>query len=159
MTRLLSHLFRFIVVIIAYIAAVLSASAFMLFLLWGGLTRGDADLQQVLGVAAGFSLPVVAAFVSYYAFMPMMLVIAIAEIGGRRSWLFHALAGLAVGGSALVFRANSGGLANPHSGLLMVALAAGAVGGTTYWLVAGRNSGRHLDQLADDLTSRGSSES
>ena len=159
MTRLLSHLFRFIVVIIAYIAAVLSASAFMLFLLWGGLTRGDADLQQVLGVAAGFSLPVVAAFVGYYAFLPMVLVIAISEIGGRRSWLFHALAGLAVGGSALVFRANTGGLANPHSGLLMVALAAGAVGGTAYWLIAGRNAGRHLDRLAGDLTSSASKES
>jgi hypothetical protein len=42
---------------------------------------------------------------------------------------------------------------------VMAALAAGAVGGSVYWLIAGRNSGRVLDRIADDLTSPRSEES
>jgi hypothetical protein len=51
------------------------------------------------------------------------------------------------------------GLANPRPGIIMGVLGAGAVGGSVYWLIAGRNSGRNLDRLADDLTSRSSEES
>jgi hypothetical protein len=86
-------------------------------------------------------------------------VVMIAELGNRRSWLFHALSGMAVAVAAMAVRANSGSLGNPGSGLVMAALAAGAVGGSVYWLIAGRNSGRVLDRIADDLTSPRSEES
>jgi hypothetical protein len=159
MTRLLSYIFRFIVIILAYLLAVTAACAFLLFLLWGGLVRADADLQTPLGVAAGFSLPIVSAFAARYAFFPMMLAVMIAELGNRRSWLFHALSGMAVAVAAMAVRANSGSLGNSGSGLVMAALVAGAVGGSVYWLIAGRNSGRVLDRIADDLTSPRSEES
>lgn len=159
MTRLFSHILRFIIIATAYVLAVLGACAFALALLWGGVVQGHPDLELPAGVAAGFTLPVLAVFVARYAFVPMMFVIALAEISNRRSWLFHALAGMAVAISAMALRANDHGLADPGSGLLMVALAAGAVGGSVYWLVAGRNSGRNLDQMAEDLTSRSSEES
>ncbi len=159
MTRVFSYIGRFFIVCVAYVLAVTAACAFLLFLLWGGLVRGDEELQTPLGVAAGFSLPIISAFAARYAFFPMMLVALIAELGSRRSWLFHALSGMAVAIAAMAVRANSGNLGNPGSGIMIAALAAGAVGGSVYWLIAGRNSGRMLDRIADDLTSPRSEES
>jgi hypothetical protein len=159
MTRLLSHIFRFVVIAIAYVLAVLAACGFALFLIWGGVTRGEPGLELSAGIAASLTLPIVTVFAARYAFFPMLALIVWAEVGNRRSWLFHALAGMAAGLAALVIRANDLGLANPSPGIMMGVLAAGAVGGTVYWLIAGRNSGKNLDRLAGDLTSRSSEES
>jgi hypothetical protein len=159
MSRVFFYIGRFFIICLAYIIAVTAACGFLLFLLWGGLVRGDADLQTPLGVAAGLSLPVVSVFAARYAFFPMMLAVLVAEAGNRRSWLFHALAGMAVAVAAMAVRANSDSLGNPGSGIVIAAIAAGAVGGSVYWLIAGRSSGRMLDRLADDLTSRSSEES
>jgi hypothetical protein len=159
MTRLLSHIFRFVVIAIAYVLAVLAACGFALFLIWGGVTRGEPGLELPAGIAASLTLPIITVFAARYAFFPMLALIVWAEVGNRRSWLFHALAGMAAGLAALVIRANDLGLANPSPGIMMGVLAAGAVGGTVYWLIAGRNSGKNLDRLAGDLTSRSSEES
>lgn len=159
MTRLLSHIFRFIVICFAYLLAVAAACAFALFLIWGGVTRGDPVLELPAGIAAGLTLPIVSVFAARYAFFPMLALILWAEIGNRRSWLFHALAGMAAGLAALVIRANDMALANPKPGIMMGVMAAGAVGGTVYWLIAGRNSGRNLDRLAAGVTSPPSGES
>ncbi len=40
-----------------------------------------------------FSIPFVALFVAYFAFIPAVPAIVIAEILGKRDWLFYALAG------------------------------------------------------------------
>lgn len=159
MTRLLSHIFRFFVIALAYILAVTAACAFALFLIWGGVTRGEPGLELPAGIAASLTLPIITVFAARYAFFPMLALIVWAEVGNKRSWLFHALAGMAAGLAALVIRANDMALANPRPGIMMAALAAGAVGGTVYWLISGRNSGKNLDRLADDLTSRSSGES
>ena len=159
MNRFISHIFRFIVIIFAYLIGVTAACAFALFLIWGGVTRGEPGLELPAGIAAGLTLPIVTVFAARYAFFPMLALIIWAEVGNRRSWLFHALAGMAAGLAALVIRANDMALANPRPGIMMGVLAAGAVGGTVYWLIAGRNSGRNLDRLAADLTSRSSGES
>lgn len=159
MTRLLSHIFRFFVIALAYILAVTAACAFALFLIWGGVTRGEPGLELPAGIAASLTLPIITVFAARYAFFPMLALIVWAEVGNKRSWLFHALAGMTAGLAALVIRANDMALANPRPGIMMAALAAGAVGGTVYWLISGRNSGKNLDRLADDLTSRSSGES
>jgi hypothetical protein len=159
MSRLLSHIFRFIVIAFAYLLAVTAACAFALFLIWGRVTRGEPGLELPAGVAASLTLPIVTAFAALYAFFPMLALIVWAEIGNKRSWLFHALAGMAAGLAALVIRANDLGLSNPKPGIMIGVLAAGAVGGTVYWLIAGRNSGKNLDRLADEFTSRSSKES
>ena len=159
MTHLLSHILRFIVIILGYVLAVIAACAFLLFLIWGGFIQAAPNLQWPAGFVAGLALPLVVLFAAQYAFFPMIFMVAVAEVGGRRSWLFHALSGMAVAAAALVIRANSGELADPSSGRLMAIMAAGAIGGSVYWLVAGRNSGRSLDRLADDITSRSSKES
>jgi hypothetical protein len=154
MTRVFSYIGRFFVICLAYVFAVTAACAFLLFLLWGGLVRGDEDLQTPLGVAAGFTLPIASAFAARYSFFPMMLLVLVAELGNRRSWLFHALGGMAVAVAAMAVRANSGNLGNPGSGIVIAALAAGAVGGTVYWLISGRSSGRMLDRMAGTTSSR-----
>ena len=159
MTRLLSHIFRFIVIAFAYLLAVIAACAFTLFLIWGGVTRGEPGLELPTGIAAGLTLPIVAVIAARDAFFPALALILWAEVGNRRSWLFHALSGMAAGLAALAIRANAMALANPRPGIMMAALAAGAVGGTVYWLLAGRNSGKNLDRLAQDLTSPRSGES
>jgi hypothetical protein len=156
MTRLLSHIFGFFVIAFAYVLAVLAACGFALFLIWGGVTRGEPGLELPAGIAASLTLPIVTVFAARYAFFPMLALIVWAEVGNRRSWLFHALAGMAAGLAALVIRANDLGLANPGPGIMIGVLAAGAVGGTVYWLIAGRNSGKNLDRPADSLTSRSS---
>jgi hypothetical protein len=159
MTRLLSHIFRFVVIAVAYMLAVASACAFALFLIWGGVTRGEPGLELPAGIAAGLSLPIVTAFAARYAFFPMLALIVWAEVANKRSWLFHALAGMAAGLAALVIRANDMALANPRPGIMIGVMAAGAVGGTVYWLIAGRNSGKNLDRLANEITSPRSGES
>ena len=159
MSNLLSHMGRFFVISIAYLLAITVACAFLLFLAWGGFVQGDPEMQWPAGFVVSLALPLVVLFAARYAFFPMIVMVAIAEIGGRRSWLFHALSGMAIAVSALIIRANSEQLANPSAGILMAVLAAGAVGGSVYWLIAGRTSGRNLDRLADDLTSRASKES
>jgi hypothetical protein len=152
MTRVFSYIGRFLVVTLGFVFAVTAACAFLLFLLWGGLVRGDENLQTPLGVAAGLSLPIVSAFAARYSFFPMMLVVLIAEIGGRKSWLFHALGGMFVALAAMILRANAGALDNPATGIFAAALAAGAVGGTVYWLIAGRSSGQMLDRMAETIS-------
>jgi hypothetical protein len=159
MTRFLSHIFRFFVIAFAYLLAVLAACGFALLLIWGGVTRGEPGLELPAGIAAGLTLPIVTVLAARYAFFPMLALIAWAEIGNRRSWLFHALAGMAAGLAALVIRANDMGLANPRPGIMIGVVAAGAVGGTVYWLIAGRNSGKNLDRLANEITSPRSGES
>ena len=159
MTRLLSHIFRFITIAFAYLLAITAACAFTLFLVWGGVTRGEPGLELPAGIAAGLTLPIITVFAARYAFFPALALILWAEVGNRRSWLFHALAGIAAGLAALVIRVNDMGLANPRPGIMMGVLAAGAVGGSVYWLIAGRNSGKNLDRLAEDLTSPRSEES
>jgi hypothetical protein len=158
MSRLLSHIFRFIVITFAYLIGVTAACAFALFLIWGWLTRGEPGLEQAAGYATGLTLPVVTVIAAYYTFFPALGLIVCAEIGNKRSWLFHALCGMAAGMAALVMRANRVYFAHLWPDVVMGVLASGAVGGTVYWLLAGRNSGKNLDRLAEDLTSRSSEE-
>ena len=79
MSRLLSHIFRFIVIAFAYLLAITAACAFTLFLIWGGVTRGEPGLELPAGIAAGMTLPIVTVFAARYAFFP-----ALALISGQR---------------------------------------------------------------------------
>ena len=132
--------------------AVVGASAFSLALGWGGMLRGDPETERLLGVAVGLSLPVMVAFAGYYSFIPAIGFAVLSEILGKRSWLFHAFGGMAVAALALAIRSEE--LRQP--GLFMIALAAGAVGGIIYWLIAGRSAGKHLDDASVSAASSGS---
>jgi hypothetical protein len=81
------------------------------------------------------------------AFLPLFLLVVLAETFRLRSVLFYALTGVAMG----LFIYYGSGLGNPHEESidhagpltrgLELAIAAGAVFGLTYWLIAGRKAG------------------
>ena len=148
--RILGQLF---LILIGYAAATLAASAFIHAIFIGS---AGFDGEEARWIAAGsfyVSVPVVALFVGYFAFLPAVVAIGIAEALGARDWLFHAIAGGLVGGSVVaLFWYTSGSIALPPSTLgpdpmlrspmvLLSLLAAGMVGGIAYWAVAGRLAG------------------
>ena len=51
--RFLSHILRFIIITLAFVLAIVGASAFILALGWGGMLRGDPESERLLGVAVG----------------------------------------------------------------------------------------------------------
>lgn len=142
MNRLAAHIVRFILIAAGLFAAIVTASLFILLLARGGMTAGDPANEQLLNIAFAVSLPVVVSFAGYYSFLPAVAFGVLAEVFARRSWLFHALGGMAVALIALAIRSQS----VMKSGDVVIVLAAGAVAGTAYWLIAGRSAGRHLDE-------------
>jgi hypothetical protein len=86
-------------------------------------------------------------FVGYAAFVPALVLIAIAETFDLRSIFYYALGGAAIGlfayyGSNIsVALENTTDLPPVSFGLQLVA-AAGIIGGFVYWLIAGRKAGR-----------------
>jgi hypothetical protein len=92
-------------------------------------------------------------FVGFVAFVPALVLIAIAETFDIRSIFYYTLAGAAIGlfayyGSNIsVALENTTDLPPVSFGLQLVA-AAGIIGGFVYWLFAGRNAGRWKNPLA-----------
>lgn len=160
MSRVFSYLGRFAAIVFGFFCAAFSASAFLHLLVVGttGLAVEAGSGALAAPLIAG--VPLLALFIGYFAFLPALPFIAVAEALGRRDWLFHALSGggvaLVIVGAALV--AGGGDAAR----LVLWFVAAGLVAGTAYWLVAGRNSGlwlRGQDAPAAAPTSRTPSES
>jgi hypothetical protein len=155
MSRILVYLGRFAVIIIGYAVAALAASAFIHLLLLGPQDWTPDEASVVVASSLIFSIPLVALFVAYFAFLPSLVAILLAEILSRRDWLFYALAGVAIGAAVLGMRwlvsePSLGGLGEEPAGLdpalrnpsfFLLAVAAGIVGGLAYWLVAGRFAG------------------
>jgi hypothetical protein len=86
-------------------------------------------------------------FVGATAFVPALLLIAIAEAMRLRSLLYYAAAGAVVGlasyfGSDVGLRLENTTDVTPVFHPLQLAAAAGIIGGLMYWLLAGRNAGR-----------------
>ncbi|TPN83683.1 hypothetical protein FJ987_24155 [Mesorhizobium sp. CU2] len=143
MVRLIAYLVRFAVILIGYVVASLAASAFLniLFLAYHGYMTGDPEPAATASLY--FSVPFVALFVAYFAFMPVTVVILIAEVLNRRDWLFYALGGAI---SAIVFLgfAHATGDANfdvTETNSQLAVIGSGMVGGIFYWLSAGRWAG------------------
>lgn len=133
---------RIVVIVFALLIASLAASAVLqigVFLpLWRAALSPDLDqgfFSAIVGV--GFFL------VSLFAFVPAIIVVALAEAFSLRSVLFYAVAG-ALG--ALVLSSGVGidptSLNAPPTSITESLAAAGIVAGLVYWLLAGRNAGR-----------------
>lgn len=163
MNRIFLYLGRFALIIVGYAAASLAASAFM-HLLFLGSAGFRADETPMLLSGSLFSIPFVALFVAYFAFMPSIPAILLAEILGKRDWLFYALAGGAIGLVVFGFfwqaagsmfdvsdamgvssEAVAGGDGLPNTYLALTMIACGMCGGMAYWLVAGRLAGNWRD--------------
>jgi hypothetical protein len=140
----LALLGRILVVIFAFLLACVAAALVVTFALllpgWTELIDPQPGRQSV-AVMVGLS----ATFISIYAMLPAMLVIALAEGFRLRSVLFYALAGAALalfsayGWDLRFLRSHTDDLGG--RGVEIMA-AVGIVGGFVYWMLAGRNAGR-----------------
>jgi hypothetical protein len=144
MTRVLVYLARFALILGAYAIASLAASAFLHVVLLGssGFTADEAP-AVVMGSIV-FSIPFVALFVAYFAFLPAIPAILFAEILGKRDWLYYAISGAVVALVVVVLigsAAETGNdwMAGPR--FAIAAIGGGLCGGIAYWLVAGRLAG------------------
>ncbi|TPI45258.1 hypothetical protein FJW05_19495 [Mesorhizobium sp. B2-9-1] len=154
MRRLVAYIIRFAVILIGYVVGSLAASAFLNILVLAHLGYTPADPQPTATASLYFSVPFVALFVAYFAFMPAAVVILIAEVLGRRDWLFYALGGAVIAVVFLGFVPNVGD-ANfdvTETNARLAVIGAGMVGGIFYWISAGRWAGSwRREPLLDPL--------
>jgi hypothetical protein len=150
MSRILVYLGRFALILIGYAIASLAASAFLHVVTLGPLGFTSDEMPAVVMGSVVFSVPFVALFVAYFAFLPAIPAILLSEILGKRDWLYHAISGAVV---ALVVVAFFRGAAATENNAVMdlrfaLALIGGGIcGGIAYWLVAGRLAGNWRERV------------
>ena len=96
MSRVLVYLGRFALILAGYAIASLAASAFLHVVTLGSLGFTADEAPAVLMGSIVFSIPFVALFVAYFAFLPAIPAILLSEILGKRDWLYHAISGAVV---------------------------------------------------------------
>lgn len=143
MNRVFAYLVRFAVILAGYAVASLAASAFLNVLMLGafGFIGGETSPAAESLV---FSIPFVALFVAYFAFIPSVFAILISEILAKRDWLFHAMAGAVVSLVIVGFMrgaTEAGNEAVTDTNFVLALIASGMSGGIGYWLIAGRSAG------------------
>jgi hypothetical protein len=143
MSRVGAYLLRCVVILAGYAVASLAASAFLhvVFFAWAGFEPKDAPALTLASFV--FSIPFVALFVAYFAFVPAAAVILVAEVLAKRAWLFYAIGGAVVAAIFLGFLHEA---ADPDfevtgAGPMLAVVGGGIVGGFFYWLSAGRWAG------------------
>lgn len=143
MNRLVAYLIRFAVILVGYGVASLAASAFVNIMFLASLGLMTDETQPVAQASLWFSVPFVALFVAYFAFMPAAVAILVSEILGRRDWLFYALAGAAVAAVFLGFvrQTKDANFEITNTSVMLAVIGCGMVGGIFYWLSAGRSAG------------------
>ncbi|MER8976894.1 hypothetical protein NKH84_13020 [Mesorhizobium sp. M0902] len=143
MNRLVAYLIRFAVILVGYGVASLAASAFLNIMFLASLGLMTDETQPVAQASLWFSVPFVALFVAYFAFMPAAVAILVSEILGRRDWLFYALAGAAVAAVFLGFvrQTKDANFEITNTSVMLAVIGCGMVGGIFYWLSAGRSAG------------------
>ncbi|BCH13915.1 hypothetical protein [Mesorhizobium sp. L-2-11] len=143
MNRLIAYFIRFAVILIGYGVAALAASAFLNITFLASLGLMTDETQPAAQASLWFSVPFVALFVAYFAFMPAAVAILVSEILGRRDWLFYALAGAVVAAVFLGFARQTSDanfeITDPR--VAAAVIGCGMVGGIFYWLSAGRSAG------------------
>lgn len=143
MSRVFAHLWRLAVIFVGFVAAAVSASLFMNVVLFSAFDLFAGDYGVASRPSFWVSLGFFTLFFAYLAFLPVGILVVVAEYLARRDWLFYALGGAA---SALYVLAWSwlDPAAHPETsnpGFAAAAIAAGMVAGIAYWFVAGRSAG------------------
>lgn len=143
MNRLVAYLIRFVIILIGYGVASLAASAFLNIMFMASLGLMTEQTQPAAQASLWFSIPFVALFVAYFAFMPAAVAILVSEILGRRDWLFYALAGAVVAAVFLGFvqQTADANFEVTNTSVMLAVIGCGMVGGIFYWLSAGRWAG------------------
>jgi hypothetical protein len=156
MTLFLRILGQLLLILLGYAVSALAASAFIHLIFLGSAGFGPEEAPWVVMGSIAFSVPFVALFIAYLAFIPSAVAIGIAEILGARDWLYYAIAGAIAGACVIAMfwyaipdpilfddapppAPNREPLDNPY--VLLAVIGGGMVGGVFYWLVAGRLAG------------------
>jgi hypothetical protein len=139
--RLVAYFIRFAIILIGYGVAALAASAFLNIMFLASLGYTPEHAQPAATASLYFSIPFVALFVAYFAFMPAAVAILVSEILGRRDWLFYALAGAVVAAVFLGFAHQTADANFEITRVVAAVIGSGMVGGIFYWLSAGRSAG------------------
>ncbi len=156
MTLFLRMVGQLFLILLGYAVSVMAASAFVHLIFLGSAGFGPADAPWLVMGSIIFSIPFVALFIAYFAFIPAAIAIGIAEVIGARDWLYYAIAGAVVGicviglfwysaPAPILFddtpppAPNREPLDNPY--VLLAVIGGGMLGGIFYWLVAGRLAG------------------
>jgi hypothetical protein len=135
---------RLIVVFVAFLAASFAAGMIVVTaILFPELSDlGDEVDQTAVNIMYGFGF----IFISGFALLPAMIVVAITEAFSIRSALAYAVGGALVGLACYLglvpFDTETlrfDGIVRRH---LEIMTGAGIVAGLVYWLIAGRNAGR-----------------
>ena len=152
----LAYLIRFFIITVGYAVAALASSAFLnvVFMAWAGFTAVEVP-AMVMG-SFMLSIPFVAVFVAYFAFVPAVPAIVLAEVLGKRDWLFYAIAGgiVAVAVLGYFWQASPGTRSTTTDpGLALLIIGAGMCGGIGYWLIAGRTAGSWRPASIENATS------
>jgi hypothetical protein len=152
MNRILTYLGRFFIIIAGYAVSALAASAFLNVVTLASLGFTADETPAVAMGSIVFSIPFIALFVAYFAFIPSVVAILISEIFGLRDWLYHALAGGVVAAVVIgLFRgaAEAGDQPGADPRFALAIIGAGMCGGIGYWLVAGRTAGNWRERPRD----------
>ncbi|WP_419906936.1 hypothetical protein [Hoeflea sp.] len=146
MDRYITFLIRLCIITAGFACAALVAGT-ALALLTRIVTIQEAGQISDAGLGAGLVVAVFAfaSLTGYVAFFPSVVIILYSEFTRRRDWLFYALCGGIIAALAPLAYALIG-VATDTGGndFVVVSVAAGMLGGITYWLVAGRNAGNWL---------------
>ena len=135
----------FIALLIAFLVAGITLAIGIVAPDWAGV---DSDpFERVTFFVVSFFAT---SFVGAVAFVPAIVVIAIAEIARMRSFIYYGIGGAVVAlvsyyGSDISLRLENTTDVPPVANALQLAAAAGIIGGLAYWLIAGRNAGRRRE--------------
>lgn len=142
---IMSLIGRLFVIFLAFCAACLVAGAIVVFAVLfpelSALDTGEIN-PDAINVLIGFGF----IFISGFALLPAIIIVAITEAFNIRSVVAYALGGAVVGLACYLglipfdpATMHFDGIVRRH---LEVMSGAGIVGGLIYWVIAGRNAGR-----------------
>src|SRR5690606_4537398 len=147
---------RLIAILASYLCAALAASIFLHLAAWPLMAVDGEPAPWVLLGGLFFSVPLLAVFVAYMAFIPSAVLIGLSEIMRYRSWVFRALAGGRSAFAALALFWQVGARGPQEAALseaagdwslagmpqtMAAVIAAGMLAGLVYWLLCGRRAG------------------
>jgi hypothetical protein len=144
-SQVLLILGRLVIIFAGYLAASLAASAFLNLLAIGTLDIPSELLPDAMRGSFMVAVPLLAMFVAWLAFTPAFVFMVIAELAGKRDWLFHAIGGGIVAAVVTVGYfwqpAGPGDWTSGNTAIALALIGGGLVGGIAYWAVAGRMAG------------------
>lgn len=144
MTRFVLALLRILAVCLAFTLSGFVAAGFLTFALFLGADLGWLQEDPIVTAGSAAFLLTSWFFIVVEVFWPAAGLIVVMEFARIRSMTLYVLAGGVCALVVLVLDQSTGSLAYSDSEIWTAFLAAGFVGGLSYWLLAGHRAGKWL---------------